>query len=111
LIAESFNAADVELSLEAYMFRRKWVWFGKLVSDEGFTLAYGNKSITYTDERGSFQFGLEDGLLFTPPMRIGGKSPELDQCELGEVVDRVIRGVKFEGHAVEVQQTQPSQGI
>jgi hypothetical protein len=22
------------------MFRRRWIWFGKLVSDEGFTLEY-----------------------------------------------------------------------
>jgi hypothetical protein len=39
------------------MFRRKWIWFGKLVSDEGFTLEYGYKTIRYTDERGTFMFG------------------------------------------------------
>ena len=43
------------------MFKRRWIWLGKLVSDEGFNLEYGNKSIRYSDERGSFEFGLEDG--------------------------------------------------
>jgi hypothetical protein len=39
------------------MFKRRWKWFEKLLSDEGFTLAYGHNSITYSDARGSFQFG------------------------------------------------------
>jgi hypothetical protein len=34
------------------MFKRRWIWFGDLVSDDGFALHYGNRSVTYTDQRG-----------------------------------------------------------
>jgi hypothetical protein len=84
------------------MFKRRWKWFGKLVSDEGFTLAYGNRTITYCDERGSFSFGLEDGFLFPTPFQVAGEPVQLNQSELSEVVDRVIRGIRSDGHAVEV---------
>ena len=55
------------------MFRRCWIWFGKLISDEGFSLAYGNRSITYSDERGSYQFGFEDGFLSPRPLQVEGE--------------------------------------
>jgi hypothetical protein len=84
------------------MFRRQWIWFGKLVSDEGFALGYGNKSITYSDARGSFEFGLEDGFLFPKPKQVAGKPVYLDQSELDAMIDRVVRGIRSEGHAVQV---------
>lgn len=84
------------------MFRRRFIWFGRLVSDEGFTLSYGNKSITYSDQRGSFQFGLEDGLLFPTPTQTAGQPKALDAPELDSIIDRVIRGIRSEGHTVEV---------
>ncbi len=84
------------------MFKRRWKWFGKLVSDEGYTLAYGNRTITYSDERGSFQFGLEDGLLFLPPHQVAGEPVTLTQSEVEELVARVIRGIESEGHAVQL---------
>lgn len=88
------------------MFRRRWIWFGKLMSDEGFSLAYGHRTITYTDERGSYQFGLEDGFLFPRPFQVGGKPRSLNQSELDEIVGRVIRGIESEGHAVQVHPPQ-----
>ena len=83
------------------MFKRRWIWFGKLISDEGFTLAYGNRSITYSDSRGSFQFGFEDGLLFSTPSQTPGKSLELQQSEVEEMIERVIKGIRSEGHTVQ----------
>ncbi len=84
------------------MFRRRWKWFGKLVSDEGFELAYGNRSITYSDERGSFVFGLEDGLLLPTPKQVSGESVNLDQSAHQAMIERVLAGIRFEGHAVQV---------
>lgn len=84
------------------MFRRQWIWFGKLVSDEGFTLAYGHRSVTYADDRGSFQFGYEDGLLFGPPRQVRGNPVSLTDEELKSIAERVISGIRFEGHAVEI---------
>ena len=84
---------------EFFVFRRRWKWFGKLVSDEGFTLRYGNKSITYSDRRGSFEFGLEDGFLFPMPTQVDGEPITLNQSEVDAIVERVIRGIRSEGHA------------
>jgi hypothetical protein len=84
------------------MFKRRWIWFGKLRSDEGFSLAYGHRSITYSDERGSFVFGLEDGLLFPSPKQAAGKPVDLDQSARDVMLERVVAGIRSEGHAVQV---------
>lgn len=84
------------------MFRRRWIWFGKLISDEGFYLAYGNRSITYSDERGSYQFGFEDGFLSPRPFQLSGEQRTLNQSEVEEIIERVVRGIKSGGHAVQV---------
>jgi hypothetical protein len=84
------------------MFRRRWIWFGELVSDEGFTLRYGHRSITYSDERGSFQFGFEDGLLFSNAHQIAGTPTHLDRNDLEQKLQRVVSGIRFEGHPVEI---------
>jgi hypothetical protein len=84
------------------MFRRRWKWIGKLVCDEGFELAYGHRSITYSDERGSFEFGLEDGLLFPTPKQVAGQPLHLGQPALEVIIERVLAGIRFEGHAVQV---------
>ena len=84
------------------MFRRQWIWFGKLISDESFALAYGHKSITYSDTRGSFEFGFEEGLLFSPPSQRTGLALALSQSGVEEMVERVIRGNLSEGHAVQL---------
>jgi len=84
------------------MFKRRWRWFGDLVSDEGFTLKYGNRTVTYTDERGSFEFGLEDGLLFPKPRQVSGEPVLLEGPQLDTVIDRITRGVRSEGHEIDV---------
>ena len=84
------------------MFKRRWIWFGDLVSDEGFALKYGNRTVTYTDERGSFEFGWEDGSLFPNPRQVAGKPVLLEQPQLDAIVDRITRGLRSEGHQIEV---------
>jgi hypothetical protein len=84
------------------MFRRRWVWFGKLVSDEGFCLRFGNRSVIYADERGEFQFGLEDGLLFPASNQISGMPVILDQEETKLILERIVQGIKSEGHFVKI---------
>ena len=87
------------------MFRRRWIWFGKLISDEAFSLAYGNRSITYSDERGSYQFGFEDGFLSPRPLQVEGEPGTLSQSDVEEIIERVVRGIKSEGHTVQVHPT------
>ena len=84
------------------MFKRRWKWFGELVSDEGFSLGYGHKSITYRDERGSCEFGLEDEWLFPTPHQTSGMPVSLDKAQVEAMVERVVRGIRSEGHEVRV---------
>jgi hypothetical protein len=84
------------------MFKRQWIWFGKLISDEGFSLQYGNKTVRYSDDRGSFEFGFEDGFLFSTPHQVAGEPVSLSQSELGAVLERIITGIKSDGHVVQV---------
>ena len=90
------------LQVGEVMFKRGWLGIGKLKADEGFTLAYGNRSITYSDERGSFMFAHEDGLLFPSPSQISGEPITLDQAALDAMIERVLSGIRFEGHIVEI---------
>jgi len=84
------------------MFKRRWRWFGQLISEEGFSLRYGHKSIYYIDERGRFEFGLEDGFLFPTAFQIAGTPVQLSPSEVEVMTDRVIRGIRAEGHTVEL---------
>jgi hypothetical protein len=84
------------------MFKRRWKWFGKVVSDEGFSLSYGHKSVTYCDYRGCFEFGFEDGLLSPTPYQIEGEKISLSPSDVDEIVNRVVRGIQWSGLEVEV---------
>jgi hypothetical protein len=84
------------------MFRRRWKWFGDLVSDEGFTLKFGYRSVEYTDEHGSFGFGMEDEWLFPKPWLLTGEPAVLDQAQLDVILDRIIRGSRSEGKDLKV---------
>ena len=83
------------------MWRRRWKLFGRLASDEGFTLAYGNKSVTYTDNRGSFELGFEDGYLL-PPHQIKGEPIELSASDAEIVTGRVLDGLRSDGKSVQI---------
>jgi hypothetical protein len=84
------------------VFRRQWIWFGKLISDEGFSLHYGNKSVNYEDERGVFQFGWEDGILFPVPRQIAGEPLVLNGEEIEQMIGRIVQGIESESHSVKV---------
>jgi hypothetical protein len=84
------------------MFRRRFKWFGKLVSDEGFTLTYQFKGAQYTDERGTFGFPLEDGILIPRPFQVIGEPIALNRAEIDQMVDCILRAIKSEGNSVQV---------
>ncbi len=84
------------------MFKRQWFGFGKLVSDEGCEVSYAHRSVYYSDNRGRFEFGYEDGLLFPKPFQVAGEPISLNQSEIDQMVDRVVRGIKIDGHPVQV---------
>ncbi len=89
------------LETRSDMFKRRWICFGKLMSDTRFSLAYGDK-ITYTDQRGSFQFGFEAVFLFPPPLRTSGERRGLTQSEMNEITERDVQGIESEGLAVQI---------
>ncbi len=85
------------------MFKRKFPWLGKLVSDEGFEVAFGHKSVYYIDYRGKFEFGYEDGYLFpTSCFQVAGEAISLSQKERSQMVERIVSGIREDGTTVEV---------
>jgi len=84
------------------MFKRRWKWFGPVISDEGFSLSYSYNTVLYTDPRGTFAFGFEDGSLSPAPFQVKGEPLGLDQATVEQMIDRILRGLRFDGHAAEV---------
>ena len=84
------------------MFKRKWPWFGILVSDEGFEISFAHKGVYYSDSSGKFEFGDEAGLLSSTPYQIEGEPVSLTQAEIDKMVDRVVKGIESEGNDVMV---------
>ncbi|MGA7523034.1 MAG: hypothetical protein WBW84_11160 [Acidobacteriaceae bacterium] len=76
--------------------------FGRLASDEGFTLAYGNKSVTYSDNRGSFELGFEDGYLLPPPHQIKGEPIELSASDAEIITSRVLDGLRSDRKSAQI---------
>ena len=81
-------------------FKRRWRWFGKLVSEDGASIWYGNRTVHYRDDRGTFSFGFEDGFLFPEPFQPKEERILLTQSEVEEMVERVVAGIRSDGHAV-----------
>jgi hypothetical protein len=79
------------------MFRKRWPWLGKLVSDEGYEISFAHKTVYYRDSRGKFSFGYEDGLLSATPHQDAGEAISLRQHEIDQMVERVVAGIKSEG--------------
>ena len=84
------------------MFKKRWPWRGKLVSEEGFQISFAHKSVYYHDTRGTFEFGYEDGLLFTTHYQVAGQAISLSQLEIDQMVERVVMGIKSENLPVQV---------
>jgi hypothetical protein len=71
------------------MFKRRWLCFGRIRSDEGFSVYYGHRTVYYSDERGEFQIGYEDGLLF-PDL--------LPESHKALILNRVLQALEWDGH-------------
>ena len=84
------------------MFKRRWKWFGPLTSDEGFALSYAYQTVLYTDNRGTFAFGFEDGYLMPTPFQVKGDPLPIEPAILEQMIDRILRALRFDGHTVEV---------
>lgn len=86
------------------MFRRRWSWFGKTISDEGFNVWYQHKGVLYSDHDRTLSFGFEDGFLF-PASAYDVRAKRralLSQSELDAIVDRVISAIRWNGHTAKV---------
>jgi hypothetical protein len=90
------------LKVRAVMFRKRWPWLGKLVSDEGFEISFAHKSVYYHDSRGKFELGYEDGLLSATPYQVAGQAVSLSPSEIDQMVERVVMGIKSEDLPVQV---------
>jgi hypothetical protein len=90
------------------MFKRRWRFFGKLRSDDGCWITYGNKSVNYHDERGKFQLGFEDGWLFREIWQKSGNSVNLTDFEKTQILDRVLDGLRSDGHDAKLYPTKDS---
>jgi hypothetical protein len=84
------------------MFKRRWIWFGPLISDEGFSISFSHRTVLYTDPRGTFAFGFEDGLLSPTLFQVSGDPWNSNPVELDGMIDRVIRGLRSQGTKVEI---------
>jgi hypothetical protein len=68
-----------------------------LISNEGFSIKFGHKTVTYADARRAFSFGLEGGFLFPKPYQVNGETVSLTELEIDEIIRRVLTGIRFEG--------------
>ena len=75
---------------------------GTIQSDEGFAVRYGHKTLYYSDGRGEFQIGYEDGLLFPNSLCLTTPIREIAQADKAIIIDRVLRALKWDGHDVSV---------
>jgi hypothetical protein len=84
------------------MFKKRWPWLGRIVSEEGFEISFAHKTVYYSDGRGKFALGHEDGLLFRNPYPVSGNTIALSQTEVDQMVERVLGGIQWEGLPVQV---------
>jgi hypothetical protein len=69
---------------------------------EGFEIFFGHKTTYYQDNRGKFSFGFEDGFLSATPHQDSGQAVALSQSEIDQIVERIVRGLTWEGLSVQV---------
>jgi hypothetical protein len=72
------------------MFKKRWPWLGKLVSDEGFEISFGHKTLYYQDNHGKTSY------------QVSGQAVALTQAEIDQMVERVVRGITWEQLPVQV---------
>jgi hypothetical protein len=80
------------------MFKRNLLGLGRISSDEGFSVYYGNKTLYYTDQRGTLQIGYEDDLLFPSSLSGFASNCELSDSDRELILDRMLRALEWDGH-------------
>ncbi len=80
------------------MFKRNFLGLGRIHSDDGFSVHYGNKTLYYTDQRGSLQIGYEDHLLFPSSMSGFASNCELSDSDRKLILERMLRALEWDGH-------------
>lgn len=81
---------------------RRWFGLGKLRSDDGSTIYYGHRTVYYSDKRGTFSFGFEEGFLFPRPHQIAGEAIQLSFEELNQILERLLDAIRSDGHFVDI---------
>jgi hypothetical protein len=84
------------------MFKRNGAGVGKISSDDGFSVAYGHKTVLYTDQRGTFQIGYEDGLIFPDSLRLMDPIRPLSEPERTLIIERILSALEWDGQDVAV---------
>ena len=83
------------------MFKKRWPWGGKIISDEGFEIFFGHKTAYYQDDPANSHLGLRTDSSSQGLIRIPVKLA-LSQAEIDQMVDRTVRALMWEGLPVQV---------
>lgn len=59
------------------------------------SVRYSHKSVYYSDERGEFQIGFEDGLLFPESLSMVKPVREIAEEDKALILDRVLQALKW----------------
>ncbi len=78
------------------MFKRDLLGLGRIRSDEGFSVYYGNKTLYYTDHSGTFQIGYEDGLLFPNSLRWLKSNIVLPKSDYSLILERMLQALEWD---------------
>jgi hypothetical protein len=81
------------------MFKRNWLGFGRIRSDEGFSVYSGHKTLYYSDQRGTLQIGYVDGLLFPESLSWVKSNRILSESYRALILDRMLRSLEGDGHS------------
>lgn len=84
------------------IFRRKWLGLGRIYSDAGFLVYYGHRTLYCKDERGTFEIGYEDDLLFPPSLCLTNPMRQVPESGKALIIERMLEALKWDGHNVEV---------
>ena len=80
------------------MFKRRWFGLGGIRSDEGFKVSYSHKTVNYSDGRGEYQIGYEDGLLIPDSLRVIKQTREIREEEKSLILRRILSALEWDGH-------------
>jgi hypothetical protein len=84
------------------MFKRRWFGLGRIRSDEGYTVHYGHRTLFYTDERGTFDIGCEDGMLFSDHVKWAGPNGPLSESERDQILQKMLKALEWDGHSARI---------